>query len=338
MKHGILWIGFGNFAKRLASKVPLRNDIKILLYFHPDQTKAVQRFGVKAEWDLDRALSNSEIDVVFITTPNDKHAEYIKAALQYGKHVFVEKPLTADLTDTLKLLPQLRNNKNVFMVGHNMRRRRAIRRVKTILASGVIGKVVSVYVNASKGIAFDLSPTNWRFSQTRHREGPLITLGIHLIDVFHYLFGAIHSASAIIKNISGKTEAPDSSAVLLNLECGATAFMEANYNTPSEDILNIYGTDGSIYLHRDNLHYRLGRDKNRISSGLVPVELDNINTLAEETDEFFAAIEGRARIETGYQEALNALTVVEACFQSHQDRRQIEIKSITREYFQNKSA
>lgn len=338
MKHGILWIGFGNFAKRLAPKMPLHDDIKILLYFHPDQTKAVQRFGVKAEWDLDRALNNSEINAVFITTPNDKHAEYIKAALQYGKHVFVEKPLTAGLTDALKLLPQLRNNKNVFMVGHNMRRKRAIRRMKTILASGVIGKVVSVYGNTSKGIAFDLSPINWRFSQSRHREGPLITVGIHLIDVFHYLFGAIHSVSAIIKNISGKTDAPDSNAVLLNLECGATAFLEANYNTPSEDILNIYGTDGSIYLHRGGLYYRLGRDKNKIPSELIPIALDNINTLAEEIDEFFAAIEGRARVETGYQEALNALAVVEACFQSHQSRRQIEIKGVTREYFQNKSA
>lgn len=338
MKHGILWIGFGNFAKRLEPGIRLRSDTKILLYFHPDQTKAIQRFGVKAEWDLDKALNNSEINAVFITTPNDKHAEYIKAALQYEKHVFVEKPITADLTDALKLLPQLRNNKNVFVVGHNMRRKRAIRRMKTILASGVVGKVVSVYGNASKGIAFDLSPTNWRFSQTRHREGPLIAVGIHLIDVFHYLFGAIHSASAIIKNISGKTDAPDSNAVLLNLECGATAFLEANYNTPSEDILNIYGTDGSIYLHRDSLHYRLGRDKNRIPSGLVPVAFGDVDTVAEEVDEFFAAIEGRARVETGYQEALNALTVIEACFQSHQSRRQIEIKSVTREYFQNKSA
>ena len=338
MKHGILWIGFGSFAKRLEPHVLVNSGAEVLRYLYPNKDESIRRFGPKACWDLEKSISDPEVTIVFITTPNDQHTEYLKAALKHGKHIFVEKPITARLSDTLELLPKLRENKNILMVGHNMRRKRSIRRVKTIVSSEVIGQVVNIYANLSKGITFDISSDDWRFSRTRHREGPLITVGVHLIDVLHYLFGPVNSVSAVIKNISGKTEAPDSNAVLLNFESGTTAFLEANYNTPSEDFLYIFGTKGSIYLNRENLYYRLGRDKNRVPSELTPVTLGRVDTLAEEMQEFFTAIEEVSRVETGYQEALNALTVVEACYRSHQSQKWIEIKSVTREYFQNKSA
>lgn len=334
MKHKILWIGYGNFAERLAARVSAHSDTDILAYFHPDRTKAIQRFGSKAEWNLEGSLNDPEIDIVFITTPNDRHAEYIKAALSHRKHIFVEKPITAAMADALELLPQLRNNKNIFMVGHNMRRKKEIRKIKSIISGGIIGDVVSVYTNSSKGVAFDLDGKNWRSDITRHREGPLITVGIHLIDVLHYLMGPVDSVSAVIKNISRKTEAPDSNAILLKFESGATAFLEANYNTPSEELICVYGTEGSIYLNRNSLHLRTGRDKNRIPSDPVPVVIaGNTNTLEEELNEFFSAVERGTAVETGYQEALNALAVVEACFQSCQKQIWIEIKSITNEYF-----
>ena len=334
MNHKIIWIGFGNHAKRLEPHV-LTNDGEVIFYYQLNRVNSVQRFGPKACLDLEQTLVDPGITVVFITTPNDLHTEYLEAALRHDKNIFVEKPITANLSDTLRLLPQLEQNRKIFMVGHNMRRRAAIRKIKEILSNGLIGEVVSVYTNSSKGIAFDISPKNWRFSQIRNREGPLITVGIHLIDILHYFFGPVNSVSAVIKNISGKTEAPDSNAVLLNFESGVTAFLEANYNTPSEDFLYIFGTEGSIYLNRENLCYRLSRDKNRIPSGLIPVMLDHVDTLEEEMREFFTAVEGVSQVETGYQEALNALAVVEACYQSHHSQRWVKLKSVTNEYYKS---
>lgn len=335
MKHGILWIGYGNFAKRLQPHVATNANTEILYYFYPDNNEAVRRFGQKAYWKIDEALQNPFIDIIFITTPSDRHTEYLEKALTSEKHIFVEKPITSSLADALKLLPKLKKNKKMMMVGHSMRRQSSIRRIKALLASGQFGKVVSVYINSSKGIAFDINPNHWRYSQLRHREGPLATVGIHFIDILHYLFGPINAVTAVLKNVSLKTEAPDSNAVLFTFESGMTVFLETNYNTPSDDFVYIFGTDGSIYLNRGQLGFRLGRDKNRVPSEFVPIRLQRNNILADEIKEFFNAIDHKSRIETGYQEALNALIVVEACYQSHHDRQWIKIKDVTDEYFKS---
>ncbi|OGN10634.1 MAG: hypothetical protein A3J46_05500 [Candidatus Yanofskybacteria bacterium RIFCSPHIGHO2_02_FULL_41_11] len=337
MKHNILWVGFGNFAKKLEPYVRECANAEIL-YYYPDKNESIRRFGPKACWDIDDALGNPRVTSVFITTPNNRHGEYLKKALAFEKHIFVEKPITATIDETASLLPLMQQGKTVLMVGHNMRRQAAIRKTRKILDSGQIGRIVSVHLNNSKGIAFSMDHTNWRFHEESHREGPLITVGIHLIDAMHYLFGPVDSVSAVIKNISKKTEAPDSGSVLISLRSGATVFLETNYNTPSEDIVSICGTEGSLYMNRGWLYCRQGRDINRVPSNLNLVPLIPVDTLAEEIDEFFRAIEEGSRVETGYQEALNALAVVEACFQSHQNKRWVEIRNITEEYFQNKSA
>ena len=337
-KKGILWVGFGNFAKRLYPHITQSPDFEVVSFYHPDRAKAIKRFGVKASWDIEKAISDPSVTVVFITTPNDQHTEYLKLALANKKHIFVEKPITALLNEALEIGPLIRNSNRILIVGHNMRRRPAIRKMKQVIDSGKIGNVVSVYANYSKGIAQSMDPSNWRFRQERHREGPLITVGIHLIDVFHYLLGPIKSVSSTIKNISGQTDAPDSNAVLLNFRSGVTAFLEANYNIPSESVLNVHGTEGTLYLNGSRLSCRLGRDQNGIASPTQTLPSTNTDDLAEEINEFFRAIKDKCQVETGYYEALNALAVIEACFQSSHNCQLIEMEDISKEYFKDEAS
>ena len=333
---GVLWIGFGNFARRIYKYVEQRPDTEITSFFYPNKARAVERFGSLASWKINTAVTDPSVTAVFITTPNDRHTSYIELGLKNNKHVFVEKPITARLDEALSLKKLADQKKVCLMVGHNMRRQAAIRKMRNIIDSGKIGKVVSVYANYSKGIAQSMNPESWRYRIKRHREGPLITVGIHLIDVFHYLLGPASSVSATIKNVSKKTEAPDSNAVLINFESEATAFLETNYNTPSESVLNIYGTEGTLYLTGDKLSCRLGRDKNRVPSPAKLIRLVKVDDFKEEIDEFFGAIDGRVKIETGYDVALNALIVVEACFQSSRKKKTIRIRDISEYYFKNK--
>lgn len=302
-------------------------------FFYPKREESLKRFGDKAVWDLSAAVANPMVTAVFITTPNDSHTFFIKKALENKKHIFVEKPITSKLREALELEKLVKNSSVKFMVGHNMRRQSAIRKIKEIIDSGKIGKVVNIYANFSKGIAQSMDAKSWRAQLSRHREGPLITVGIHLIDVFHYLLGPVDSVSATIKNITGKTKVPDSNAVLFNFKNGATAFMETDYNIPSENILHIYGTEGTIYLEGGRLSIRIGRDKNMIPSPKKSIKLKKDNDFKEEIDEFFEAIDGKANIETGYIEALNAMIVVESCYRSAKSKRIVSIKNVSKKYF-----
>ncbi|MBI2670110.1 MAG: Gfo/Idh/MocA family oxidoreductase [Candidatus Yanofskybacteria bacterium] len=321
MKHKILWIGYGNFAQKIGRIVIDWSEKVEISFFYPDKVEAIKHFGSEASWDLSEALADPDTDIVFITTPNDSHAFYLEHCLRAKKHVFVEKPIAGYYHEALPLKALLQKDK-VFMVGHNKRREAPIRKAKELISDGVIGEVVSIYANDSKGIAYQMDQSNWRFQKTRHREGPLITVGIHLIEAIHYLAGRVDSVSSVLKNISRLSAVPDSNATMLCLEKDATAFIEANYNMPSVDVFNIYGTDGIINILGDQMWLRNGRDINKVSSPELEIDLNPIDTIAEEINEFFDVIEGKKKnVETGYQEALNALAVIEACWQSSQQKR-----------------
>ncbi len=323
-------IGTGNFGKIIFSKVEKIPGCEIVYCYHPKEAKAKKFHPKKGTSDLKKAIN--EVDGVIIATPNDMHTEFIKKAIKAGKHIFVEKPVTNLYKTTLALKPLVKKHRKVFMTGHNKRRDGCFRKTKQIIDSGKLGKIVNVSFNFSHGGAFKFVPSQWRWSAKRHREGPLITLGIHFIDVIHYLFGPVKSVSAVISNLTRKTQAPDCNALLLTLKNGATVFLQSNYNMPSEKICTIYGTEGAIYIDRDKLLLRMGRDTTKkgryIHSKPKPVKFRKTDSIDEELREFCKAMRGKDKVETGFREGLNALAVIEASYQSSSKHKVVDMKSL----------
>lgn len=340
----ICFAGWGNFAHKLGDRLGKLGKIPYLpcRIYHPDPEKA-QKNGSLGISDLEAALRDPMIQSFFVITPNDQHFGLLERVLKEGRHhVFVEKPITAYCEEALRLGDLVEVNKKVFMVGHNQRRESVFRKAKEILNSGKIGKVVSVYFNFSHGAAFHLPPDSWRASAKRHREGPLITLGSHCFDTLHYLLGPVESVSAVIQNLTGKTAAPDSNAVMMQMESGATVLLQADYNIPSEKLCLIHGTEGVISIDRCNIRLRLGRDFgsgaavliDRKPTGYEEILVATVDAFEEELKEFFAAIDGNARVETGYAEALNVMMVLECCVQSNKERRAIRVRELFPSYYQ----
>lgn len=280
------------------------------------------------------ALKDPEVEALFVVTPNDQHCRLVEYAMKEGRHhVFVEKPITDIWWDALAISTASKQSQKVLMVGHNQRREAVFRRAKDILDSGKIGRLVSVYFNYSHGGGFNLPSGSWRADPKRHREGPLITLGSHCLDTLHYLFGSVESVSAIIQNLTRHTEAPDSNAVLMKMDSGVTVFLQADYNLPSEKICLIHGTEGVIGIDRDKIHLRIGRDVDRKPSEYEEIPVVPVDTIEEELKEFFAATEGKARVETGCAEGLNVMMVLECCVRSHREKRMINVHEVFPDYF-----
>ena len=320
-------IGLGNFGRLLDRKIGRIKGLEISYYYHPDIRKAKKFSPEKGTSDLKNALKN--VDGAVIATPNNAHLGNIKRCLKAGKNIYVEKPVTGFYKDALKL-GHLLPEKPVFMVGHNQRRESYFREAKKILDKNKLGKIISAYFNVSHGGAFSFTPDQWRYSAKSHREGPLMTLGIHLMDTAHYLFGRVDSVYARINNISGQTEAPDCNAVVLGYKNGISVFMQANYNMPSEEICVIHGTEGTLYINRGKLSLRIGRDR-RINGSFVPseplpVKLRKTDSIKEELEEFRDAITGRKKVETGFNEGLNALALIEACYRSNKNNKVVFMK------------
>ncbi|MBD3262078.1 MAG: hypothetical protein GF334_10515 [Candidatus Altiarchaeales archaeon] len=332
-------VGLGNFGRVIHSKLIKLDSCELIYCYHPSIEKAKAFDEKTGTSDLDAILNDSSLDGVVITTPNDTHLALTLKFLEAKKHVFVEKPLTSTYSDAVKLREKLLKTgygNQILMVGHNHRRNTAIRRVKKMLGETAIGDIINVNVNKSHGGIFSFKPSNWRAQRKRHKEGPLITAGVHYIDTIHYLFGAVDSVYAVIGNISRQTEAPDSNAVLMTLENGATCFLQANYNQPSQDYFIITGTEGIIYVERGRLSLRIGRDvreENRfIPSTPSTIKTEKNDTFLEELQEFCQAILGHKNVETGLNEGLNSMAVIEACNQSNQTKKAVSMRNFN-QYF-----
>jgi predicted dehydrogenase len=122
--------------------------------------------GVKTPTDFEEILADKEIDAVVIATPVGTHYAMAKAALAAGKHVLVEKPLTANVAEAEDLVARAANSRLTLMVDHIFVYSPAVRKMKEIVDSGQLGELLfvdSVRVNLGLfqkdvNVVWDLAP------------------------------------------------------------------------------------------------------------------------------------------------------------------------------------
>lgn len=317
-KIGICIAGYGAFGRKLHGYLSKIEDYEVRCIYHPDEVKA-KSHGPLGAHILGRVLGNEAINAFVIATPNDQHSDLIRWIFEVGRqHIFVEKPMTGSYAEAKEIAKVV--DGRVFMVGHCQRRESVFRKAKNLISSGIIGKVVNLTFNFSHGGAYNVDSANWRCSSARNREGSLAMLGTHCIDTILHLLGPVKSVYARLANLSEKTEAPDTSAVFLEMNSGASAFFQSNYNTPSEKRCEIFGTEGVIYIDRDRIWLRIGRDQNQngrfIPSELQRMATDGTDPIEEELREFAKVIRSGGKVETGFMAGFEVMRVMEAIYQS----------------------
>jgi predicted dehydrogenase len=106
------------------------------------QARAAKAFpGVTVTGDVKALVCSPEIDAVAVITPVWTHFEFAKAALENGKHVFVEKPFTASSAEAQELIDLAAARKLCIMVDHTFLFTGAVRKIRQLIDEGVLGKL-----------------------------------------------------------------------------------------------------------------------------------------------------------------------------------------------------
>lgn len=138
--------------------------------------------------DIREMLSNEEIDMVDICTPNLYHSEYAVASLEAGKHVFCEKPDAVNPEEAQRMADAAEASGKTLMVMRNNRFSASSQYMKQFIEEGHMGDIYTGRCGwvRRRGIP---GRGGWFTTKSLSGGGPLIDLGVHFIDVAMWLMG-----------------------------------------------------------------------------------------------------------------------------------------------------
>jgi len=209
--------------------------------------------------DYREMLERKDLDAIFIATPPVFHAECAVASMRRGLPVYGEKTLGFTVEDCDKVLAAVRETKQVFQIGHQLRYEPWAQQTMKRIAQGDIGTPTHVY-------AYWHRTDNWRravpdpklehlFNWRLYKEtsgGLLEELGSHSIDMANWIFGSqpetIVGSTSIVQYHDGRTVGDNVQAVL-GYSGGRRMFFSAiTDNAMIGDSVWVYGTEGSVEL------------------------------------------------------------------------------------------
>lgn len=133
-------------------------------------------------------LDRSDVDAVAVCSPDFMHEEHAIAALQAGKHVYLEKPMAITIEGCDRIIRTQKETGKKLMVGFNMRCMNIFRTMKEIVDSGVIGEIKAVWVRHFVGYGGIFYYHDWHGTR-KNCTSLLLQKGSHDIDMIHWITG-----------------------------------------------------------------------------------------------------------------------------------------------------
>ena len=173
-------------------------------------------------------LEDTSVEIVTVAIPNDVHEEVVIQALNAGKNVICEKPVTLSVESLDRMIAAAEKNGKIFSTHQNRRWDVDYLAMKQIHDSCELGKVINLEsrIHGSRGI-----PSDWR-GEKRYGGGMLYDWGIHLIDQALMIFGfdRVDSVFCTVDHITNQ-EVDDGFQLTIRFKGGETAYIEVGtYN------------------------------------------------------------------------------------------------------------
>ena len=191
-KLRVAFIGAGGIAGTHMGYLAEMEEVEMIAAADVVQASAEGRreeYGMAAAFvDYKKMLKEMKPDAVCVCTPNGLHAPCSIAALNAGAHVIVEKPMAMNAREAQRMVEAAKRNRRKLVIGFQYRFDPKTQYIKNALDAGRIGKVVYTRIQAlrRRGIP------NWGVFGRKELQGggPLIDIGVHLMETAHYLMGS----------------------------------------------------------------------------------------------------------------------------------------------------
>lgn len=204
------------------------------------------KFRIKNRYaDYRKLIENEHVQAVAVCVPAGSHTEIVLAALDAGKHVFVEKPLALSMSETDLVIEKAKTSSCKTAVGFNLRCHRLVREAGRIIRQGALGKIESIRTAWTSDVRRYRDMPEWR----NNREtggGTLIEIGIHHFDLWRFLLG---SEVEEVFTMSRSDEWDDDiTAVNARMTDGVIATSFFSEHTSNDNEIEIHGRNGRLII------------------------------------------------------------------------------------------
>jgi predicted dehydrogenase len=187
LRMGVIGLGImGEQYVRIYQRYPL-TEVVAVASRTPEKAQAIAaKYGITracATWQ--ELLELDEVDAVCVATPDGLHFEPAKRAMEFGKHVLIEKPMTTDLAEADALVQTARTTKVKVQVAFNHRWLAPYHQGRVAIEQGAIGPPVSAYARKNDTIYVPTEYIPWAAQTT-----PAWFLSCHDIDLVRWFFGS----------------------------------------------------------------------------------------------------------------------------------------------------
>ena len=184
-------IGVGGISKHHIAGYLASPDVELYAFCDINEVqlkKMGEKYGITRLYtDKDIMLKElPELDAVSVCTWNSEHAPCTIAALNAGCHVICEKPMAASAKEAVALAEAAKKNGKLLMIGFVRRFGNDCKIIKEFMDNDFFGEI---YYGKATYLRRHGSPGGWFGDKSRSAGGPLIDLGVHVIDLTRYLLG-----------------------------------------------------------------------------------------------------------------------------------------------------
>jgi len=297
-----------------------------------------EEYGVERLYtDYNEMLKLEEIDAVSVCTWNAAHKECTVAALKAGKHVLCEKPTAMTKAEALEMKKAAEESGKILMIGFVRRHGNDCAVLKDFIDAGALGEI---YYAKATYLRRNGNPGGWFGNKELSGGGPLIDLGVHVIDLVKYLMGNPKPVSVYgvtyqklfdrpnIKakkgytsksGVSGVCDVEDLASALIRFDNGATLAIEASFSLNIKNnvgSIEMFGTKGGSKMDPDLEIYN---DMNGYLTNVsfnAPTALSFDGLFQNEINHYIACIRGEAENIAPIEDGVDIMAILDAVYES----------------------
>jgi predicted dehydrogenase len=336
-------IGAGSISTLHLNSYKNNKNVELTAICDLNKTRAMEKakqYEIKEVYTSHKELlEQSDCDAVSICTWNNSHAEIAIAALEAGKNVLVEKPLCKTVEEAKAVEEAVQKYNKVLQVGFVRRYAPNTRILERFIKEGELGEIYYAKASCIRRLG---NPGGWFSDMERSGGGPLIDLGVHIIDLCWYLMGKpkVKSISgntyqklgnrANVENLSfyqaadydaSKNSVEDMANALIRFENGASLFVDVSFTLhakESESIsVKLYGEKGGAEIEPELL---IVSEKHDTIINITPqvdnLSFDFVKGFQNEIDYFIETIQQGREVISPVEDGLEIMKILCGVYES----------------------